>query len=134
MEHVENIGLHYYQTLRYWRKNFLENQRYGIDYKTLFWSTKVLASLNLDKIAFFFFLILLFLAKSLAWDSMTSSLEHGNIILIIARLVSSRILWGITRWVSTAGNLYFLPRPTSYKLVKNHALPEDVNNWAIITL
>ncbi|KAK8571928.1 hypothetical protein V6N12_027996 [Hibiscus sabdariffa] len=26
VEHVENIGLHYYQTLRYWRKNFLENQ------------------------------------------------------------------------------------------------------------
>ncbi|MBA0797661.1 hypothetical protein Gohar_008334 [Gossypium harknessii] len=25
-EHVENIGLHYYQTLRYWRKNFLEKQ------------------------------------------------------------------------------------------------------------
>ncbi|XVF28548.1 hypothetical protein REPUB_Repub15cG0039200 [Reevesia pubescens] len=27
VEHVENIGLHYYQTLRYWRKNFLEKQR-----------------------------------------------------------------------------------------------------------
>lgn len=26
MEHLENIGIHYYQTLRYWRKNFLENQ------------------------------------------------------------------------------------------------------------
>ncbi|XVF28550.1 hypothetical protein REPUB_Repub15cG0039400 [Reevesia pubescens] len=26
VEHVENIGLHYYQTLRYWRKNFLEKQ------------------------------------------------------------------------------------------------------------
>ncbi|TYH55865.1 hypothetical protein ES332_D09G266400v1 [Gossypium tomentosum] len=26
VEHVENIGLHYYQTLRYWRRNFLENQ------------------------------------------------------------------------------------------------------------
>ncbi|XWS13895.1 hypothetical protein CRYUN_Cryun36dG0078000 [Craigia yunnanensis] len=26
LEHVENIGLHYYQTLRYWRKNFLEKQ------------------------------------------------------------------------------------------------------------
>uniref|UniRef100_A0A2C9W7Z1 Cyclopropane-fatty-acyl-phospholipid synthase n=1 Tax=Manihot esculenta TaxID=3983 RepID=A0A2C9W7Z1_MANES len=26
VEHVENIGLHYFQTLRYWRKNFLENQ------------------------------------------------------------------------------------------------------------
>ncbi|XP_050217003.1 uncharacterized protein LOC126667910 isoform X1 [Mercurialis annua] len=26
VEHVENIGLHYYQTLRYWRKTFLENQ------------------------------------------------------------------------------------------------------------
>ncbi|XP_012069888.1 uncharacterized protein LOC105632176 isoform X1 [Jatropha curcas] len=26
MEHVENIGIHYYQTLRYWRKNFLDNQ------------------------------------------------------------------------------------------------------------
>ncbi|PPR91994.1 hypothetical protein GOBAR_AA28692 [Gossypium barbadense] len=27
VEHVENIGLHYYQTLRHWRKNFLEKQR-----------------------------------------------------------------------------------------------------------
>eukprot|EP00258_Populus_trichocarpa_P008665 XP_002314493.3 uncharacterized protein LOC7459982 isoform X1 [Populus trichocarpa] len=27
VEHVENIGIQYYQTLRYWRKNFLENQR-----------------------------------------------------------------------------------------------------------
>ncbi|WJZ87397.1 hypothetical protein VitviT2T_006780 [Vitis vinifera] len=26
MEHLENIGIHYYQTLRHWRKNFLENQ------------------------------------------------------------------------------------------------------------
>ncbi|KAF2285533.1 hypothetical protein GH714_005346 [Hevea brasiliensis] len=26
VEHVENIGLHYFQTLRYWRKNFLEKQ------------------------------------------------------------------------------------------------------------
>ncbi|XP_021291428.1 uncharacterized protein LOC110422000 isoform X2 [Herrania umbratica] len=26
VEHVENIGLHYYQTLRHWRKNFLEKQ------------------------------------------------------------------------------------------------------------
>ncbi|KAA3485368.1 cyclopropane-fatty-acyl-phospholipid synthase family protein [Gossypium australe] len=30
VEHVENIGLHYYQTLRYWRKNFMEKQRYAI--------------------------------------------------------------------------------------------------------
>uniref|UniRef100_A0A803MTT4 Cyclopropane-fatty-acyl-phospholipid synthase n=1 Tax=Chenopodium quinoa TaxID=63459 RepID=A0A803MTT4_CHEQI len=27
VEHVENIGVHYGQTLRCWRKNFLENQR-----------------------------------------------------------------------------------------------------------
>lgn len=26
VEHLENIGTHYYQTLRYWRKNFLENE------------------------------------------------------------------------------------------------------------
>eukprot|EP00261_Vitis_vinifera_P034068 XP_019075311.1 PREDICTED: uncharacterized protein LOC100242555 isoform X2 [Vitis vinifera] len=26
VEHLENIGIHYYQTLRHWRKNFLENQ------------------------------------------------------------------------------------------------------------
>ncbi|OIW01777.1 hypothetical protein TanjilG_03915 [Lupinus angustifolius] len=26
MEHIENIGIHYYQTLRCWRKNFLERQ------------------------------------------------------------------------------------------------------------
>ncbi|XP_022722300.1 uncharacterized protein LOC111279604 isoform X3 [Durio zibethinus] len=26
VEHAENIGLHYYQTLRHWRKNFLEKQ------------------------------------------------------------------------------------------------------------
>ncbi|KAG6668571.1 uncharacterized protein LOC122276579 isoform X1 [Carya illinoinensis] len=26
VEDVENIGIHYYQTLRYWRKNFLEKQ------------------------------------------------------------------------------------------------------------
>ncbi|KAE9589768.1 putative cyclopropane-fatty-acyl-phospholipid synthase [Lupinus albus] len=26
MEHIENIGIHYYQTLRNWRKNFLERQ------------------------------------------------------------------------------------------------------------
>ncbi|EEF33544.1 uncharacterized protein LOC8263737 [Ricinus communis] len=26
VEHVENIGIHYYQTLRYWRKNFVENK------------------------------------------------------------------------------------------------------------
>ncbi|KAH9764190.1 hypothetical protein KPL70_001429 [Citrus sinensis] len=25
---VENIGMHYYKTLRCWRKNFMENQRY----------------------------------------------------------------------------------------------------------
>ncbi|KAG2306744.1 hypothetical protein Bca52824_026492 [Brassica carinata] len=27
VENVENIGIHYYQTLRCWRKNFLENQK-----------------------------------------------------------------------------------------------------------
>ncbi|GAB2227538.1 hypothetical protein Droror1_Dr00009360 [Drosera rotundifolia] len=27
VEHIENIGIHYYQTLRYWRKNFLEHQK-----------------------------------------------------------------------------------------------------------
>ncbi|CAO2832203.1 unnamed protein product [Amaranthus hypochondriacus] len=27
VEHLENIGIHYYQTLRCWRKNFLEHQR-----------------------------------------------------------------------------------------------------------
>ncbi|KAI4368428.1 hypothetical protein MLD38_016985 [Melastoma candidum] len=27
VEHVENIGIHYYQTLRCWRSNFLEKQR-----------------------------------------------------------------------------------------------------------
>ncbi|XP_050239276.1 uncharacterized protein LOC126688575 isoform X1 [Quercus robur] len=27
VEHVENIGIHYYQTLRYWRKNFMDNRR-----------------------------------------------------------------------------------------------------------
>ncbi|KAL5542334.1 hypothetical protein UlMin_010044 [Ulmus minor] len=26
VEHLENIGIHYYQTLRYWRKNFLEKR------------------------------------------------------------------------------------------------------------
>ncbi|XP_030490771.2 sphingolipid C9-methyltransferase 2-like isoform X2 [Cannabis sativa] len=26
VEHIENIGIHYYQTLKIWRKNFLENQ------------------------------------------------------------------------------------------------------------
>ncbi|KAF5202274.1 Cyclopropane-fatty-acyl-phospholipid synthase [Thalictrum thalictroides] len=26
VEHVENIGIHYYQTLRYWRNNFMEKQ------------------------------------------------------------------------------------------------------------
>ncbi|XP_076942205.1 uncharacterized protein LOC143612004 [Bidens hawaiensis] len=26
VEHVENIGIHYYQTLRYWRTNFMEKQ------------------------------------------------------------------------------------------------------------
>ncbi|KAK0607452.1 hypothetical protein LWI29_015298 [Acer saccharum] len=26
VEHLENIGIHYYQTLRYWRKNFMEKQ------------------------------------------------------------------------------------------------------------
>ncbi|KAF7837436.1 Cyclopropane-fatty-acyl-phospholipid synthase isoform 1 [Senna tora] len=26
VEHIENIGIHYYQTLRLWRKNFLERQ------------------------------------------------------------------------------------------------------------
>uniref|UniRef100_M1AB33 Cyclopropane fatty acid synthase n=2 Tax=Solanum TaxID=4107 RepID=M1AB33_SOLTU len=24
--HLEDIGIHYYQTLRYWRKNFLNNK------------------------------------------------------------------------------------------------------------
>lgn len=27
VEHIENIGIHYYKTLRCWRKNFLEHQR-----------------------------------------------------------------------------------------------------------
>ncbi|XP_057423924.1 uncharacterized protein LOC130717628 isoform X2 [Lotus japonicus] len=27
VEHTENIGIHYYQTLRLWRKNFMERQR-----------------------------------------------------------------------------------------------------------
>ncbi|XP_030974310.1 uncharacterized protein LOC115994346 isoform X2 [Quercus lobata] len=27
VEHAENIGIHYYQTLRYWRKNFMDNRR-----------------------------------------------------------------------------------------------------------
>ncbi|KAF4364827.1 hypothetical protein G4B88_025546 [Cannabis sativa] len=26
VEHIENIGIHYYQTLRYWRKSFLDKQ------------------------------------------------------------------------------------------------------------
>ncbi|KAM6588250.1 hypothetical protein CsatA_010855 [Cannabis sativa] len=26
VEHIENIGIHYYQTLRTWRKNFLQKQ------------------------------------------------------------------------------------------------------------
>ncbi|KAH9618837.1 hypothetical protein KSS87_006533 [Heliosperma pusillum] len=26
VEHLENIGIHYYQTLRYWRKNFLDHR------------------------------------------------------------------------------------------------------------
>ncbi|KAI4318147.1 hypothetical protein L6164_025951 [Bauhinia variegata] len=26
VEHIENLGIHYYQTLRWWRKNFLEKQ------------------------------------------------------------------------------------------------------------
>ncbi|MED6209213.1 hypothetical protein PIB30_052569 [Stylosanthes scabra] len=26
VEHLENIGIHYYQTLRWWRKNFNENK------------------------------------------------------------------------------------------------------------
>ncbi|XP_014508441.1 uncharacterized protein LOC106767991 isoform X1 [Vigna radiata var. radiata] len=26
VEHVENMGIHYYQTLRCWRKNFMERQ------------------------------------------------------------------------------------------------------------
>jgi len=30
VEHVENIGIHYYQTLRCWRKNFMERQKYGL--------------------------------------------------------------------------------------------------------
>ena len=28
VEHVENIGIHYYKTLRCWKKNFIENKRY----------------------------------------------------------------------------------------------------------
>ncbi|MCD7469749.1 cfs1-like protein [Datura stramonium] len=35
VEHLEEIGIHYYQTLRCWRKNFLENKRtweYYFDY------------------------------------------------------------------------------------------------------
>lgn len=28
MEHLEDIGVHYYQTLRCWRENFLKKQRY----------------------------------------------------------------------------------------------------------
>ncbi|KAG5588235.1 hypothetical protein H5410_048669 [Solanum commersonii] len=35
VEHLEDIGIHYYQTLRCWRKNFLEKQRtwkYYFDY------------------------------------------------------------------------------------------------------
>ncbi|XP_056867370.1 uncharacterized protein LOC108861969 isoform X2 [Raphanus sativus] len=31
IEHVENIGIHYYQTLRCWRKNFLENRKQIMD-------------------------------------------------------------------------------------------------------
>ncbi|KAF8077485.1 hypothetical protein N665_1033s0001 [Sinapis alba] len=31
IENVENIGIHYYQTLRCWRKNFLENQKQIMD-------------------------------------------------------------------------------------------------------
>ncbi|WZZ28258.1 hypothetical protein YC2023_011659 [Brassica napus] len=31
VENVENIGIHYYQTLRCWRKNFLERQKQIID-------------------------------------------------------------------------------------------------------
>ncbi|CAH8261551.1 unnamed protein product, partial [Arabidopsis lyrata] len=31
IENVENIGIHYYQTLRLWRKNFLERQKQIID-------------------------------------------------------------------------------------------------------
>ncbi|KAK1362614.1 tuberculostearic acid methyltransferase UfaA1-like [Heracleum sosnowskyi] len=39
VEHIENMGIHYYQTLRCWRTNFLENQRknfaLGFDQKFL---------------------------------------------------------------------------------------------------
>jgi cyclopropane-fatty-acyl-phospholipid synthase len=31
IENVENIGIHYYPTLRYWRKNLLERQKQIID-------------------------------------------------------------------------------------------------------
>ncbi|KAJ0254744.1 hypothetical protein HA466_0106080 [Hirschfeldia incana] len=31
IENMENIGIHYYQTLRYWRKTFLERQKQVID-------------------------------------------------------------------------------------------------------
>ncbi|KAL1224824.1 (S)-tetrahydroprotoberberine N-methyltransferase [Cardamine amara subsp. amara] len=31
IEHVENIGIHYYPTLRWWRKNFLEKQKEIMD-------------------------------------------------------------------------------------------------------
>lgn len=93
MEHVENIGSSYYHTLRWWRKNFLENTRYSCNYHFLI----VLILINL-KIVYLFVTkhdmmesILFSLSeKSWLWGLMTSSCGHGNIILIIVQLVLRR--------------------------------------------
>ncbi|XAR48941.1 Cyclopropane-fatty-acyl-phospholipid synthase [Bertholletia excelsa] len=62
IEHLENIGIHYHQTLRCWRKNFMENQKivqkmYPQDMgrcqmslcSSLSWNLKILQQLQKEK-------------------------------------------------------------------------------------
>lgn len=94
VEHVENLGIHYYQTLRCWRKNFMERQKYAlklIEYVKFKW---LLTTTNYWKC------IYLLTVKFWLWGLMRSSLGHGNTILITVVQVSSHSHLGITRYIT----------------------------------
>ena len=130
MEHVENIGLHYYQTLRYWRKNFLEKQRYAMPRRlSLFWI--FVSSINMIFITFMKFRILIlwhissfffnYLSKILALgfnDKFIRTWEYYFDYCAAGFKSNTLGNYHVNVWY---WDMYFLLWSISYKLFENHA-------------
>lgn len=97
VEHLEDIGVHYYQTLRCWRENFLKKQRQESRNHV---TTGLNLSLFLDFIVCPFLTVLWYMisAKSRVWDSTRSSSGRGNIISTIVQLASKLVLLETIRY------------------------------------